>query len=152
MRGRNARTECAISVSAVHTPRVAADPTPPGHRAAGVGVCKSVYKAVANVNDKIATELAGLDVRDQEGIDQLTIDLDGTPTYPIRSIGYAAADVKLDLLPAGLCGKVVHAQVTAKGHKSQAQDTPISRSSRYTSRMRAFCLPETKTCAQSRWI
>ena len=41
---------------------------------------KSVYKAVNNVNDKIAPELIGLDVRDQEGIDQLMIELDGTPT------------------------------------------------------------------------
>ncbi len=40
---------------------------------------KSVYKAVANVNDKIAPELIGLDVRDQEGIDKLMIELDGTP-------------------------------------------------------------------------
>ena len=40
---------------------------------------KSVYKAVANVNDKIAPELIGMDVRDQEGIDQFMIELDGTP-------------------------------------------------------------------------
>ncbi|MGA2496174.1 MAG: phosphopyruvate hydratase [Tepidisphaeraceae bacterium] len=41
---------------------------------------KSVYKAVDNVNTKIAPELIGLDPRDQEAIDQLMIDLDGTPT------------------------------------------------------------------------
>jgi enolase len=40
---------------------------------------KSVYKAVENVNSKIAPELIGLDPRDQEAIDQLMIDLDGTP-------------------------------------------------------------------------
>jgi enolase 1/2/3 len=41
---------------------------------------KSVYKAVDNVNSKINPELIGIDVRDQESIDQLMIDLDGTPT------------------------------------------------------------------------
>src|SRR5881227_2855227 len=40
---------------------------------------KSVYKAVDNVNSKIAPELIGLDPRDQESIDQLMIELDGTP-------------------------------------------------------------------------
>jgi enolase len=40
---------------------------------------KSVIKAVDNVNSKIAPELIGLDPRDQESIDQLMIDLDGTP-------------------------------------------------------------------------
>src|SRR5436189_2978676 len=40
---------------------------------------KSVMKAVDNVNSKIAPELIGLDPRDQESIDQLMIDLDGTP-------------------------------------------------------------------------
>src|SRR4029453_5756541 len=42
-------------------------------------VGKSVYKAVENVNTKIAPELIGLDPRDQEAIDQLMIELDGTP-------------------------------------------------------------------------
>src|SRR6266850_3601073 len=40
---------------------------------------KSVIKAVDNVNSKIAPELIGLDPRDQESIDQLMIELDGTP-------------------------------------------------------------------------
>src|ERR1700739_1831644 len=40
---------------------------------------KGVLKAVENVNSKIAPELIGLDPRDQEAIDQLLIDLDGTP-------------------------------------------------------------------------
>src|SRR3954463_4821648 len=42
-------------------------------------VGKGVLKAVDNVNSKIAPELIGLDPRDQEAIDQLMIDLDGTP-------------------------------------------------------------------------
>src|SRR5947209_5918014 len=40
---------------------------------------KGVSKAVDNVNTKIAPELIGLDPRDQEAIDHLMIDLDGTP-------------------------------------------------------------------------
>ena len=40
---------------------------------------KGVLKAVENVNAKIAPELIGLDPRDQEAIDKLMIDLDGTP-------------------------------------------------------------------------
>src|SRR5437764_716027 len=40
---------------------------------------KGVSKAVDNVNTKIAPELIGLDPRDQEAIDHLMIELDGTP-------------------------------------------------------------------------
>src|SRR5215208_3870706 len=40
---------------------------------------KSVTKAVENVNSKIAPELIGLDPRDQEAIDSLMCELDGTP-------------------------------------------------------------------------
>jgi enolase len=40
---------------------------------------KGVLKAVDNVNSKIAPELIGLDPRDQEAIDKLMIELDGTP-------------------------------------------------------------------------
>src|SRR3954467_9664408 len=40
---------------------------------------KGTTKAVDNVNSKVAPELIGLDARDQEAIDQLMLDLDGTP-------------------------------------------------------------------------
>src|SRR5258706_6709183 len=40
---------------------------------------KGVLNAVDNVNSKIASELIGLDPRDQEAIDQLMIELDATP-------------------------------------------------------------------------
>ncbi|MCC7407784.1 MAG: phosphopyruvate hydratase, partial [Phycisphaeraceae bacterium] len=43
-------------------------------------VGKGVTKAVKNVNEKIANEIIGLDVRDQEGIDALLVELDGTET------------------------------------------------------------------------
>lgn len=42
-------------------------------------VGKGVLKAVKNVNDTIAPVLLGYDVADQTGIDQLMIELDGTP-------------------------------------------------------------------------
>jgi enolase len=41
---------------------------------------KGVRKAVANVNAKIAPKLIGWDCRDQVGVDNLMIDLDGTET------------------------------------------------------------------------
>ncbi|MEI8195202.1 MAG: phosphopyruvate hydratase [Phycisphaerae bacterium] len=41
---------------------------------------KGTLKAVDNVNKKIAAELIDLDCREQEAIDRLMIDLDGTPT------------------------------------------------------------------------
>ena len=40
---------------------------------------KGVLRAVENVTDRIGPELLGLDASDQAGIDQLLIDLDGTP-------------------------------------------------------------------------
>src|SRR3954447_20505542 len=45
-----------------------------------VYVGKGVTKAVDNVNSKIRAELIGLDALDQEAIDQLMLDLDGTET------------------------------------------------------------------------
>jgi len=39
---------------------------------------KGVQKAVANVNDEIAPQIAGLDALDQTGVDQTMIELDGT--------------------------------------------------------------------------
>src|SRR5918994_520371 len=40
---------------------------------------RGVLQAVANVNDHLAPRLAGLDARNQVEIDQLLLDLDGTP-------------------------------------------------------------------------
>jgi enolase len=40
---------------------------------------KGVSKAVANVNDRIADELIGMDALEQVAVDQRMIDLDGTP-------------------------------------------------------------------------
>jgi enolase len=60
-------------------------------------VGKGVLKAVANVNDVIGPELVGLDVTAQESIDQMMLDLDGTPNKAklganaILSVSLAAA-------------------------------------------------------------
>src|SRR5437764_2276961 len=40
---------------------------------------KGVLRAVGNVNDKIAQELAGFDARDQQTIDRRMIEMDGSP-------------------------------------------------------------------------
>jgi enolase len=40
---------------------------------------KGVQKAVANVNERIAPELIGMDALEQMAIDQILVDLDGTP-------------------------------------------------------------------------
>ncbi len=44
---------------------------------------KGVQQAVANVNERIAPELIGMDALDQMGIDQTLIDLDGTPNKSV---------------------------------------------------------------------
>ncbi len=46
---------------------------------ASVYLGKGVLKAVENVNERIADAVDGLDARDQEGIDALMIEMDGTP-------------------------------------------------------------------------
>jgi enolase len=40
---------------------------------------KGVTRAVANIHDEIATGLVGRDATDQEAVDQIMLDLDGTP-------------------------------------------------------------------------
>ncbi len=40
---------------------------------------RGVLRAVGNVNDRIASEVIGIEAEDQAGIDQILIDLDGTP-------------------------------------------------------------------------
>ncbi len=44
---------------------------------------KSVLKAVENINVKIAPALIGKDVRDQRGVDQIMLELDGTPNKEV---------------------------------------------------------------------
>lgn len=69
-------------------------------------VGKGVLKAVKNVNDVIADKLLGWDVADQAGIDNLMIQLDGTPNKgklganAILAVSMAAA--KAGALEAGL--------------------------------------------------
>ena len=61
---------------------------------------KGVLKAVDNVNDTIAAEVAGLDVLDQPALDSALIDLDGTDNF--GSLGAnAALGVSLAVARAG---------------------------------------------------
>src|SRR5690554_5403336 len=65
---------------------------------------KGVLKAVANVNEIIAEELIGWDVTDQLGIDNLLIELDGTPNKAkfganaVLGVSMAVARAAADLL------------------------------------------------------
>ncbi len=63
---------------------------------------KGVLKAVKNTNEIIAPNLLGMDIADQTGIDQLMIDLDGTPNKSklganaILAVSMAAAKAAAD--------------------------------------------------------
>ena len=59
---------------------------------------KGVLKAVANVNDIIAEEIVGMDVFEQNLIDQTMIALDGTPNKSKLGAN-AILGVSLELLP-----------------------------------------------------
>ena len=65
---------------------------------------KGTLKAVENVNDTIAEEIIGYNVFDQVGLDQLLIDLDGTPNKSklganaILAVSMAAADAAANSL------------------------------------------------------
>ena len=47
---------------------------------------KGVLKAVDNVNARIADELIGLDACEQRMVDQLMLDIDGTPHAQVLSV------------------------------------------------------------------
>ncbi|MCC7147501.1 MAG: phosphopyruvate hydratase [Phycisphaeraceae bacterium] len=68
-------------------------------------VGKGVSKAVKNVNEKIAPELLGIDARDQEGVDALLVNLDGT-----ENKGKLGANAML-----GVSMAVAHAAANALG-------------------------------------
>lgn len=65
---------------------------------------KGTLKAVENVNDEIAEEIIGYNVFDQVGLDNLLIDLDGTPNKSrlganaILAVSMAAADAAANSL------------------------------------------------------
>ena len=68
---------------------------------------KGVDQAVANVNDKIAPALIGHDAADQQGVDQVMLDLDGTDNKSnlganailAVSLAVAKAEAKSEDLP-----------------------------------------------------
>jgi enolase len=63
---------------------------------------KGVVTAIRHVNETIAPHLIGLDVHDQRGIDQLLIDLDGTPNKS-RLGANAILGVSLAVARAAAC-------------------------------------------------
>lgn len=65
---------------------------------------KSVLNAVKNVNTKIAKKIVGMNVFDQEKIDQAMIELDGTPNKAKLGAN-AILGVSLAVLKAGACSK-----------------------------------------------
>ena len=73
---------------------------------------KGVRTAVTNVVDRIAPELLGLDATDQVGIDEILVDLDGTPNK-----GELGANALL-----GVSLAVAHAAAAAAW--AAASDTP----------------------------
>ncbi|HEY0010164.1 MAG TPA: phosphopyruvate hydratase [Tepidisphaeraceae bacterium] len=77
---------------------------------------KGVLKAVENVNTKIGPELEGLDPRSQEEIDQLMIELDGTPNKANLGanavLGVSLATAKA---AADLCGLPLYRYIGGPG-------------------------------------
>jgi enolase len=67
---------------------------------------KAVTKAVGNINEKIASELLGHDALDQRNVDQMMIDLDGTPNKKNLGanaiLGVSLAVAKAAAVHAGL--------------------------------------------------
>jgi enolase len=67
---------------------------------------KGVLKAVANVNDILGPAVKGLDPVDQEGIDKIMLDLDGTPNKA-KFGANAILGVSLAVSKAGAASKKV---------------------------------------------
>ena len=67
---------------------------------------KGVLKAVSNVNDIIKPRLIGLDVQNQKEIDELLINLDGTPNKEVLGanaiLGVSLACLKASSISAGI--------------------------------------------------
>jgi enolase len=67
---------------------------------------KGVLKAVGNVNDILGPAVKGMDVTDQEGIDNCMIDVDGTPNKAVMGAN-AILGVSLAVAKAGAAAKNV---------------------------------------------
>src|SRR5205809_3589417 len=80
---------------------------------------KGVLKAVENVNSRIAPELIGLDPRDQEAIDNLMIELDGTPNKAERGAN-ASRGVSMAVAKAAAeaCGLPLYRYLGGPGAKT----------------------------------
>jgi enolase len=80
---------------------------------------KGVTKAVENVNSKIAPELIGLDPRDQEAIDALMIELDGTPNKAkLGANATLAVSMAVAKAAAELCNLPLYRYLGGNGAKT----------------------------------
>ncbi|HYP23876.1 MAG TPA: phosphopyruvate hydratase, partial [Actinomycetota bacterium] len=80
---------------------------------------KGVLKAVENVNSKIAPELIGLDPRDQESIDHLMIELDGTPNKAkLGANATLAVSMAVAKASAELCNLPLYRYLGGNGAKT----------------------------------
>ena len=80
---------------------------------------KGVTKAVENVNSKIAPELIGLDPRDQEAIDALMIELDGTPNKAkLGANATLAVSMAVAKASAELCNLPLYRYLGGNGAKT----------------------------------
>ena len=90
---------------------------------------KGVLKAVDNVNEVIAPELIGWNVFDQVGLDELMIDLDGTPNKgklganAILAVSLAAAHAAAECLGLPLFQYIggINAKVLPVAHDEYPQ-------------------------------
>lgn len=67
--------------------------------------CKGVLKAVSNINDIIKPKLIGLDVQNQKEIDELLINLDGTPNKEVLGANAILAVSLACLKASSKCAK-----------------------------------------------
>ncbi len=80
---------------------------------------KSVYKAVANVNEKIMPKLVGIDAREQELVDAVMLELDGTPTKAkLGANAILAVSMATARAAADACGLPLYRYLGGTGAKT----------------------------------
>ena len=106
---------------------------------------KGVLKAVANINDKIADELVGMDALDQIAVDMRMIELDGTPNK--KSLG-ANAILGVSLATAHAAAKYCGlAAVSISGRLERA--AAAGADDEHHQRRRS--MPTTRSTCKSSW-
>ncbi len=86
---------------------------------------KSVRKAVANVNDKIAPILKGLDARDQANLDKKLIELDGTPTKKNLGANATLAVSLASCARGGNRGKLAALSISRRTRSARVLPVPM---------------------------